>query len=73
MANRIVLTFDTAEGLSAEYIVDSSGPSVTFQVGPLGQQDLDVQALLRYLTPAQANTLAAALKGKAREARGRNG
>lgn len=63
---RIILKFDTAEGLLAEFILDASGPSVTLQVGPVGQQDLDT-GWLRYLTPAQARTLATALEGKAKE------
>lgn len=71
MANRIVLKLDTAEGLSAEFTIDASGPAVTLQVGPMGQEVLDA-GWLRHLTPAQADTLAVALEGKAREARRRN-
>ena len=64
MAN-IRLEFETPEGV-AQFILNKQGTMVSLEVGPIGAQHLD-GGWLHHLTPAQAQTLATALKETAKE------
>lgn len=63
----MLLEFLTPDGLLARYRLGRQGELVTLEAGPVGQQDLDVMALLRYLDRAQAITLGTAIVETARQ------